>query len=670
VQNPILTFFKIAAFTVLAFLVWITFWQGLRAEDRIENLIKRTSALQEEARNERVSSREYTDSVKELSGKVDVLVDLIARGAVAPRAPAGEGSAGPTPPPTRAAGAPAYFSDRAKALWGRFPDYLLPDPDRLAYPDQNTAGVDTGGRLTAWYGGMPSDINPITTSDGRVTTLIEEYVLRYLCDRHRSDADKFRSEVAIRAEHNENFTEWVLWLRDDVLWHPAQLDLDEYPHLRGRHYVTAHDVKFRLDMILNPEVNAAHDRAYFTECAGAEVVDDFCVIIRWNKPQYQSIAFTLMLKPVPRHVLAYDESGEAYDEGELPQRINDHWFYRGQNYMGCGPYYVDEMDLTDHILLRRFEDFYGPKPPLKEIWRNIFDRRDIDVVKLEKGEHDYASVVPDVWDKLVNRSDDMTSTFKDGRIVEAWGWTTSYSFIGWKCSHPIFKDVKVRTAMAMACNRPRNSKYYPPDLEPLPFDLDGAAALLAEAGWRDADNNGVLEKTIDGVERAFAFKAILPSNPRFLAMFEIFKEDLLKIGVKMQIDTLAWKQFKQQVIDARDFECTALLWSGDGWESDLTQIFHSCQIAEVLSSNFCEFGDPLADQLMEELRLEFDIDERVRKQRILHKRIAELQPYVFLTTIRMPVMYWKDRLGNVEVGMRYVTRPFVRTYPWYRFEPR
>ena len=86
------------------------------------------------------------------------------------------------------------------------------------------------------------------------------------------------------------------------------------------------------------------------------------------------------------------------------------------------------------------------------------------------------------------------------------------------------------------------------------------------------------------------------------------------------------------------------------------------------SSNFCEFGDPLADQLMEELRLEFDPKERVRKQRILHKRIAELQPYVFLTTIRMPTMYWKDRIGNVAAGMEYAIRPFSRTYPWFCFK--
>ena len=54
-------------------------------EERIQDLVKRTSALQEESRNERVSSREYTESVKELSGKVDLLTDLVARGAVVPR---------------------------------------------------------------------------------------------------------------------------------------------------------------------------------------------------------------------------------------------------------------------------------------------------------------------------------------------------------------------------------------------------------------------------------------------------------------------------------------------------------------------------------------------------------------------------------------------------------
>ncbi len=43
-----------------------------------------------------------------------------------------------------------------------------------------------------------------------------------------------------------------------------------------------------------------------------EVIDDYCLIVRWNKPQYNSIAFTVGLGPIPRFILQSDEQGTKY----------------------------------------------------------------------------------------------------------------------------------------------------------------------------------------------------------------------------------------------------------------------------------------------------------------------------------------------------------------------
>ena len=39
-SNPILTFFKICAFALLAFLVWQAWWQGLKREDKTIELVR------------------------------------------------------------------------------------------------------------------------------------------------------------------------------------------------------------------------------------------------------------------------------------------------------------------------------------------------------------------------------------------------------------------------------------------------------------------------------------------------------------------------------------------------------------------------------------------------------------------------------------------------------
>jgi ABC-type transport system substrate-binding protein len=204
----------------------------------------------------------------------------------------------------------------------------------------------------------------------------------------------------------------------------------------------------------------------------------------------------------------------------------------------------------------------------------------------------------------------------------------------------------------------------PKDVEPLKFDLERSKALLAGEGWADNDGDGVLENTIDGVPTEFRVTAMIPNNDEFKKMFEIFKEDLAKIGVQMSIEPLEWTSFVQKLND-RNFEVTALLWSTDGWDSDLYQIWHSSQIEEPESSNFISFSDPEVDRLIEQARETFDAESRIKVQQAAHRRINALQPYTFMTTIRMPTLYWPDGISDFSASVRWRSRPFSRIFPLF-----
>jgi ABC-type transport system substrate-binding protein len=651
-ESPALSVVKTVVLGVLALLVGLTFWQGVRREDRAEEL---------------------RQDVGQLRNDLQMLAGRIREGGVAV-APAATASAASETPP-------AWVTGRARELWGRTPNFLTVDPDAVRYPALSTPGINPNGRLTTWFQNAVSGLNPITKQDGLLTIRIKERCLDNVAGRHVKNPSLYSPNLALRVEHDPEFTEYVVWLRPGVRWQTPEVDLERYAHLKGAHEVTAKDFQFTLDLILNKEVDGGSLRSYYSECSGIEVVDDHCFVMRWRKKQYNSLEYTLgSFYPLPEFVFRYDEKGRRYTDAEVGGAFNDHWFYRDNHFIGCGPYALVSYDDNSHCLLRRFDEHWDRKnvPPIRELYMEVFSDRGLQIQKLMAGEHDYGGLLAKDWDRL--RNDPSTPLFQ-GKLEENWIPSTQYGFIAWKNTHEFFKDVRVRRAMTMACDRPRiletlslgrgvnstgphyvHSPNCPKDLKPLPFDLAAARALLAEAGWKNRAGDGVLVKEFDGTVKPFQFKAMIPSIPEWKSIWEIFKEDLAKIGVVVDLDMLEWKQFSER-LDSRTFEATCLYWDTSGWDDDLYQIWHSSQVEEIPSSNFIEFEDAEVDRLIEQARVTFDPAERVKVQQAAHRRIAELQPYTFMNTVETPVLSYKDRVGNVKAGLVYRIRPFGRTFP-------
>ncbi len=672
-DNPILTLIKTAVFAVLALLVGLSFWQGTKWEDRMTRLGERISKLETS-----------TDRVNTTLAKLD---RRIARGGVStvPTNGGGPTDEGAIPPPGEldrygsAKSPPAWLKGRAKELWGSYGDnYFKPDPDWPATADLDDPKLDANGEITLWYGSAPADLNPLTLSDGLVNRYIRIFCGDYWGLQHSQNPYLYKPGLAYRCEHSPDYKTWIFWVRPGIRWHTPQVDLSKYPHLKGDQYLTAHDWKFTMDLIMNPEVRAAHVRAYFADFDRVEVVDDHCYIMHWKKASFTGIGSNMnLISPFPRFVYGYDETGKAFDPASIGTRFNEHWFGKSFKWIGTGKYVLEKYDPEKEMVAVRNEDYWGQLPAIRKVRREMFPNRDLAYTKFEAGEHASITYLGPQFKKRVEPNEN----YKTGKWGAHWGWSVQYSFIAYKNTHPIFRDVNVRRAMTHACNRERilqavnegkgtvvtgpqsyHAPTYPRDLKPIPFDLDKAAAMLKDAGWADADGNGVLEKTIEGTSTEFRIKAMIPETAMWNTIFSIFREDLAKIGIRMELEPLQWGQFSKR-LDDRNFDVTALLWSTNGWDNDMTQIWHSSQIEEPESSNFIEFGDPEVDKYIEQARYEFDLKERVRIQSAAHRRINELQPYTFLFTIKLASTYWKDKISDMSRADKWKSRPFIRLWP-------
>src|SRR5205085_5732469 len=128
--------------------------------------------------------------------------------------------------------------------------------------------------------------------------------------------------------------------------------------------------------------------------------------------------------------------------------------------------------------------------------------------------------------------------------------------------------------------------------------LKAAGALLDEAGWKLDPKSGVRTKEIDGEVRRFEFTLLsqASSGPELDALTNHYKNDLLSIGVVMNVSLLEFAEFVNRTQD-RQFEAMLGVWATETWDHDFDQLFHSKHIAEPASSNNIEFSNSEFDRL-------------------------------------------------------------------------
>ena len=227
-----------------------------------------------------------------------------------------------------------------------------------------------------------------------------------------------------------------------------------------------------------------------------------------------------------------------------------------------------------------------------------------------------------------------------------------YTYFGFNLKDPRFADRRVRLAFAHAINkqglldgvvlglgRPATGSFRPgtwadnPAVKGIPYDLQRAQALLAEAGWKRT-NGGLLEK--DG--KPFTFELLTnQGNDERKKIAEIIQASLRELGVTVEIRILEWAAFLKEHIKKRQFDAIVLGW-GTGADPDQYVVWHSSQMGPD-DLNHISYSNPEVDALLEAGRSSCHQAERVRFYHRLHQALADDQPVIFL--------YWRDALPVV-----------------------
>jgi microcin C transport system substrate-binding protein len=431
--------------------------------------------------------------------------------------------------------------------------------------------------------------------------------------------------------------------------------------------ITAADLKFYYDTIMDPKNLTSLFRVDLSRFEPPEVVDDHTIRFTAREAHWMNFWTAGQTFAFPRHAW----------EGK---NFNDINFDFG---VVSGPYEIGDVKMNRFILLRRRGDWWGRAKRISTgrynfdyiRYRPTDDRNKV-LELLKKGDIDlYAIYTSEIW----ARQTDFPAA-RNNWIVRQTVFNREpkgFQGMAFNLRRPLFQDVRLRQALSLLFNREEmNEKlmynsyfllncYYPdlypdnrnPDAPFYGFDPDRARALLAEAGWK-ANAQGLLEK--DGAP----LRITILHHGEDLRHLSIFQQDLRRVGIEATIDLVSYATFTKRV-QGHDFD---LIWRN--WGSvrltDPEASWSSKQADEIATNNITGLRDPEIDALIEAQKTEMDAGKRKEILRKIDNRLVQIVPYILMWQAdRHRLLYW-NRFGTPRTVLdKFNREDCVGTYWWY-----
>lgn len=428
-------------------------------------------------------------------------------------------------------------------------------------------------------------------------------------------------------------------LRRGVKWH------DGAP-------LTSRDVLYTYQVTIDPKTPTAYAED-FKQVKSIAAPDSRTIRVTYDSPFAPALA-SWGVSILPAHLL------EGKDITRSPL---------ARNPVGTGPYRFKEWVSGQKIVLEANEDYFEGRPYIDRFIYRIIPDSSTMYMELKAGAIDLMTLTPVQYARQTS-SKSFTSRFNKYRYP-----SSSYLYMGYNLRHPLFGDKRIRQAMTAAINKDELIQgvlfgmgqrahgpivpgrwAYNPAVRDIGYDPKRAAELLAEAGWKEKNSDGILVKG----GKPFQFTILTnQGNQQRLMTAQIIQQRLRQVGIDVKIRVVEWAAFLKEFVNKGNFEVVLLAWS-ISQDPDMYDIWHSSK-TNVGELNFVGYKNPEVDRLLVEGRSTFDIEKRKRAYFRIQDILADEQPYTFLyVPDSLPVV--SSRVRGVEPAPAGIGHNQIRWY--------